>query len=47
MEGDFYKCEEVAFSEGISSSVAMERWLPEPLVHVIFSIWSPNGTASN
>lgn len=22
MEGDFYKCEEVAFSEGISSSVA-------------------------
>ena len=23
MEGDFYKCEEVAFSEGISSSVAM------------------------
>lgn len=23
MKGDFYKCEEVAFSEGISSSVAM------------------------
>ena len=23
MEGDFYKCEEVAFSQGISSSAAM------------------------
>lgn len=47
MEGDFYKCEEMAFSEGISSSAATDCLSHQCMPDAIFSIWGPNGSVSN
>lgn len=50
MEGDFYKCEEVAFSEGISSSVAKAVLIAQATSACqmkFFLSVGQNGTASN
>lgn len=51
MEGDFYKCEEVAFSEDVSSRLAKAALITQAdstrQMEFFYAIQRPNGTTSN